>query len=65
MRWCTVSQEEKDKCDWLKKAADIFGIKPSISCFQAERVYGCLKTIREDKADMMAIDSQYGFIARK
>ncbi|GLV43632.1 Transferrin 3 [Carabus blaptoides fortunei] len=65
MKWCTVSEEENQKCKWLGLASDIAGIVPEMECVQAQNVYDCLNKIKDEQADLISIDSRLGYLARK
>lgn len=65
MKWCSTNVDEDEKCKWLSAAMDLAGIKQKLTCVERTSVYDCLQRIRDDKADLMAIDSDYGYIARK
>ena len=65
IKWCTISQSEKNKCQWVANAATIFGIAPKISCEQTSSTFECFKSISDSKTDIMTIDSNYGYVVRK
>lgn len=65
MKWCTVSQTEQEKCDWLSQAVLIAGIRPGLSCVRGSDTLDCMKKIQSSKADIISIDSNYGYLARK
>lgn len=64
MKWCTISDQEQEKCKWLARTALYAGISPEIACIPGNNIYDCLKKIKENNADIMAIDSNYGYLAR-
>ncbi|XP_026318493.1 transferrin-like [Hyposmocoma kahamanoa] len=64
-RWCVTSQEEFHKCSWVQAAAHSLGIQPPISCVSRSSVLHCLKDIADNLADFMAIQANYGYIARQ
>lgn len=64
-RWCTTSAEENVKCNWVRRAAYTLGLLPVISCQQRQNVIQCLEDIREQRADFISTDSNYGYLARQ
>lgn len=66
LNWCTTSRDEVDKCKVMSAGGITTGTLPTISCEQSrENVLQCLNAIRSGEADLMAIDSNYGYLARK
>lgn len=66
LRWCTTSRDEMDKCKVLSAGGVTTGALPTIECLEPrESVLDCLRDIRGGAADLMAIDSNYGYLARK
>ncbi|XP_046817417.1 transferrin-like [Vespa crabro] len=65
IRWCTISILERAKCEWIAKEAIALGIEPKISCWQTNSTFECFRDIADNKADIITIDSNYGYIARK
>lgn len=65
IKWCTINEAEKSKCQWVANAAAIFGIAPKISCELTSSTFECFRSISESKTDIMTIDSNYGYVARK
>lgn len=65
MRWCTIGEKEQQKCEWVSKASMIAGVEPQISCIVGTNIYDCLNKIQTKNADVIAIDSNYGYLARK
>lgn len=64
MRWCTTSQDEQEKCNFLSTASINQGYTPIINCIKVENKLKCLEEIRNDKADVVNIDD-YGYIAER
>lgn len=64
IRWCTTSDLETNKCVWVSKAATALGVSPRISCVKANSTVKCFHEIANDRADIIAIDSNYGMVAR-
>ncbi|KAG5669349.1 hypothetical protein PVAND_017237 [Polypedilum vanderplanki] len=63
--WCTHSYEEKEKCDVLKTVALTLGILPLIECSNPRSdSVSCINDVSSGKADMLGIDSNFGFLAR-
>ncbi|XP_044735615.1 transferrin-like isoform X2 [Chrysoperla carnea] len=65
LKWCTVTTEEQDKCEWLSKSMISTGIRPEITCQLGANTIDCFKLISKGRADIISIDSNYGYIARK
>ncbi|KAK2584067.1 hypothetical protein KPH14_006514 [Odynerus spinipes] len=65
IRWCTMGSLETAKCEWIAKQAIALGIEPKISCWQNNSTFGCFRDIADNRADIMTIDSNYGYIARQ
>lgn len=64
--WCTKSLEEKDKCEVIRTAGFTTGVYPTILCQEPVMgTLGCLREVREGRADFAVIDSNYGYIARR
>lgn len=64
IRWCTIGDLETNKCTWVAKAARNLGVEPSISCIRSNSTFECFRDIAEDRADIITIDSNYGYLAR-
>ncbi|XP_072758245.1 transferrin-like [Anoplolepis gracilipes] len=64
IRWCTIGDLETNKCTWVAKAARALGVEPSISCIKSNSTFECFRDIAEDRADIITIDSNYGYLAR-
>ncbi|XP_018395848.1 PREDICTED: transferrin-like [Cyphomyrmex costatus] len=65
IRWCTIGDPETNKCKWVAKAAKALGVAPSISCIKSNSTFQCFRDIEENRTDIMVIDSNYGYLARK
>lgn len=66
LKWCTTSTEEREKCTVLSAGGITTGALPSIECVEPRAtVLDCMRDIRAGSADLMAIDSNYGYLARK
>lgn len=64
MKWCTVSDEEQQKCLWLRKASINQGFVPVIECVKNPNKLLCLEEIEHETADIVNIDD-YIYIAAK
>lgn len=66
VKWCTKSDGEKMKCDVLRTAAITTGIYPIIECRDPRSdSVSCISDVSTGKADLVGIDSNYGFLARQ
>ncbi|XP_014479036.1 PREDICTED: transferrin-like isoform X2 [Dinoponera quadriceps] len=65
IRWCTIGDMDTNKCNWMARAAIALGIEPRISCVKSKSVFECLRRITDQQADIITIDSNYGYVARK
>ncbi|KAK5649219.1 hypothetical protein RI129_000248 [Pyrocoelia pectoralis] len=65
IRWCTVSNAEQEKCEWLAQASANLAIQPTIKCIQSHNTFACLEDIKTDKVDVVSSDAHFGYIARK
>ncbi|KAJ9583794.1 hypothetical protein L9F63_021884, partial [Diploptera punctata] len=52
---CTRSNIEMLKCDWLSRAADVYGVEPRITCLKAESTEDCMKAVKDNIADVVTI----------
>jgi len=59
VRFCVTSQTEEDKCRTLKKVAFSRNIRPMFDCVLEKSVQDCLKTIRDDGADVITLDGTH------
>ncbi|GBP81943.1 Transferrin [Eumeta japonica] len=64
-RWCITSEQEQLKCDWVRNALYTLGVEPALSCQLRQSPLHCLRDIRENNADFIAIDSNYGYLGRQ
>lgn len=65
IRWCTIGDQETNKCKWVAKAAKALGVAPSISCDKSNSTFQCFRDIEGNRTDIIVIDSNYGYLARK
>lgn len=64
IRWCTINDLETHKCNWIARATKALGIEPSITCKQSASTFQCFRDIANNIADVITIDSNYGYLAR-
>ncbi|XP_037032135.1 transferrin-like [Bradysia coprophila] len=63
--WCTSSLEENEKCEVIRAGGVTSGVYPIIECKEpATSVVSCLGDVSAGRADLMGIDSNFGFLAR-
>lgn len=63
--WCTTSLDEKEKCEVIRAGGITTGVYPIIECKEpATSVVSCLADVSAGRADLMGIDSNFGFLAR-
>ncbi|XP_034952143.1 transferrin-like [Chelonus insularis] len=65
IRWCTINKAEMNKCNWVMKEAELLGIEPKFTCEITNSTFECLQYISKNQSDIMAIDSNYGYLARR
>lgn len=64
--WCTSSLEENEKCEVIRAGGITTGVYPLIECKEpSPNVVSCLADVSAGRADMTAIDSNFGFLARQ
>jgi hypothetical protein len=63
IKWCTTSELENNKCEWLRQAAIIQGIVPELQCVQGTSHLDCFKKINMTEADIVGTNSDLGPIA--
>ncbi|CAG9769306.1 unnamed protein product [Ceutorhynchus assimilis] len=56
IRICVTSEDEKEKCQTLSKAAFSRNIRPRFDCILEANVDDCMKSIRDDGADIITLD---------
>lgn len=57
VRMCVTSDAELKKCRLLSKSAFSRDLRPRFDCVEEANVYGCLKAIRDNAADIITIDA--------
>lgn len=65
VKWCTTSELENTKCQWVAKESEALGITPKIVCVKEISTFECLRSINQKRSDLTSIDSNYGYVARK
>ncbi|XP_040284245.1 melanotransferrin-like [Bufo bufo] len=55
IRWCTVSDKEKKKCDNMKETFAKAKIVPSLSCVEGTSPLNCIKLVKDNKADAVSV----------
>lgn len=55
-RFCVLSQDELDKCRTLSRAAFSRNIRPRFDCVLEKTVDDCMKSIRDNGADIITLD---------
>jgi len=63
IKWCTTSEIENNKCEWLHQAAIIQGVVPELQCVQGTSHLDCFKKINMTEADIVGTNSNLGPIA--
>jgi hypothetical protein len=63
IKWCTTSEVENNKCEWLRQAAIIQGMVPELQCVQGTSHLDCFEKIKMEKADIVGTNSNLGPIA--
>ena len=64
IKWCVVTSLEAEKCDWISKAANSYGVEPLIKCIQESSQEDCIKSIINRKSDILAVQ-QYDYVKIK
>lgn len=65
VKWCSSSESEARKCEWLSAAALTHGLRPAVDCVTADSTWGCWAKVRDGTASVVTVDTEYGYIARK
>jgi hypothetical protein len=65
IRFCVTSNTELDKCRVLQRAAFSRDIRPPFDCVQEATVHDCMKTVRDDGADVITLDGGEVFTAQR
>ena len=56
MRWCYMGNEEKSKCEAMKTAARSVVKNLAFTCVDGKDTAGCVKLMKENKADLVGMD---------
>ena len=65
VRFCVTSDTELEKCRVLKRAAFSRDIRPAFDCVQERGLHECLRTVRDDGADVITLDGGEVFVAQR
>ncbi|KAF5286393.1 hypothetical protein FQA39_LY16313 [Lamprigera yunnana] len=65
VRFCVTSKDELEKCKAFSSAAFSRDIRPRFDCVLEENISECLKTIRDNGADIITVDGQWVDKAKK
>jgi hypothetical protein len=65
IRFCVTSNTELAKCRVLRQAALSRDIRPPFDCIQEATLHDCLKTVRDDGADIITLDGGEVVIAQR
>lgn len=65
VRFCVTSETERKKCQALSKSAFSRNIRPRFGCVEEKSVFDCMKTIRDNGADVITLDGGLVDKARK
>ncbi|XP_028166496.1 transferrin-like [Ostrinia furnacalis] len=57
--FCTTSNLERNKCEWLSEAGAVYGVAPSIQCAIANSTSECMKAVANGDAHIVAADSNW------
>ncbi|XP_078033329.1 transferrin 3 isoform X2 [Augochlora pura] len=65
VQWCIATNLEGRKCRWLRDAAFVYGVEPSITCKQETSRAACLTAIKNNQADIFVAQPEELYKARK
>ncbi len=65
VRWCVISNYEKDKCRLMKNAFASRNIKPDLDCVSAKNALDCMAMISNRLADLITVDPADAFRAKR
>lgn len=54
IRWCTISDQEQQKCQDMSKAFSTASIRPSLGCVSGGSLEGCVQKIERAEADAIS-----------
>ena len=53
LRWCSLQDSERVKCDWMAVAGLAAGVTQPIMCLGAETGLACAKLVSKHQADLV------------
>lgn len=56
VRWCCISEFEKDKCRRMKNAFASRQIKPDLDCVMGKNAWHCMEMVKNRLADLVTLD---------
>ncbi|XP_075058342.1 melanotransferrin isoform X2 [Mixophyes fleayi] len=65
IRWCTISEAEKQKCIAMTLAFKQAQIAPSLSCVEGNSSLNCARMVKENVADAVTLDGRLIYQAGK
>lgn len=65
VRFCVTSKEELKKCQDLSLSAFSRNIRPRFGCIEEKNIFDCMKTIRDNGADIVTLDGGLADIAQR
>lgn len=58
IRWCTISDQERNKCTAMAKAFSDAGISPGLQCVSDTSVIGCARKLTSNHADAFSMSAK-------
>jgi melanoma-associated antigen p97 len=65
IRWCVISNFEKDKCRVMKNAFASRNIKPDLDCVSGASAWECMSMIKNRLADLITLDPADAYRANR
>ena len=65
VRWCVISNFEKDKCRLMKNAFASRNIKPDLDCVSGDSAWDCMSMINNRLADLITLDPADAYRANR
>jgi melanoma-associated antigen p97 len=65
VRWCVISDFEKEKCKRMKNAFASRNIKPDLDCVSADTAWDCMSMIKNKLADLITLDPADAYRAQR
>ncbi len=56
VRWCCISDYEKDKCREMKNAFASRQVKPDLDCVSGKNAWHCMEMVKSRLADLVTLD---------